>query len=330
MDNFKPAQPSKAEKILLNPIFHVFIISIVVAAIFGFIRQRQKEELRTRAELLNAGPIVMQKSQNPSENLVVSTAADAPDSNLQQGNSATVDTPATESSEVTAASKPALNSALSSAESGNPEAGQAAALQRSKSIPGVNLIKARMVYVEVDRSIAQAWLREIKSAPGYKVFDNVSMGNLSQISQKLRQTGVRILQQTEYNIRQPQVTHDWFLGTHKTPETENEIGFFSSLNINDQHDGLARGDIEIQRAFRDPGEAGGRNIERISFGGPFEIGKETGFMMHGLLPSRYATEIEDDANPDPLLSIFKSRKFINEESDFIFILDFDSSMPAKQ
>ncbi len=329
MDNYRPAEPSKAEKFLLNPIFHVFIIVIVVAVIFGFIRQRQKEELRARAELLNAGPIVMQKSQSPSDNIVVTAENSlASDSNPQDEKS-TVNGVGTENAEGPGG-KAAGNTAIAATENSSAEATSGLALQRSKANSGNNLIKARMVYVEVDRTIAQAWLREIKTAPGYKTFDNVSMGNLAQISQKIRQTGVRILQQAEFSIRQPQMTHDWFLGTHKTPDTENEVGFFSSLNIVDHHDGLARGDIEIQRALRDPSEAGGRNIDRISFGGPFEIGKETGFMMHGLLPMRYATEIDEDSNPDPILSIFKSRKFLNEESDFIFILDFDSSTPPKQ
>ncbi len=319
METFQPKAPSQLEKFFFHPALHVSLILIAVGLVFLFIREKHREELRNRAELLNSGPVVMQKS---TDEIDASNDLAAGSLNEEFPNTPSDQTPES------------VDNSLSSPASGVASFGNSSetisAGPRSNSQNVYQLTKARMVYLEVDRSVTLSWLREIRSLPGFKSFDSLNMGTLPLISQKLRLAGVRVLQQTDYNIRQPQSVHEWFLGTHKTPDHENEIGFFSSLNINDQQDGLARGDIEIQRALRDLGEAAGKNIERISFGGPFELPKDSGFMMHGLLPPRYAQELDEDSNPDPVLSIFKSRKFLNDETDFIFILDFDSTGPSKQ
>lgn len=323
MDVYRPSQPSGLQKFIFNPFLHVSIVFLLLAATVLFIRERRREELKARIEYLNAGPIVVERSESSA------TTTQSMESNEASTEAANANSAGGE------LAVPTNSASANGNTSGTPVAHNSAVTLDATQPAARNLgakpalMRVLIVYAEVDRQTVNTWLAEMRAQSSFKSFDQVSTGVITNIGQKLRSSGVKILQQVEQPIKSASSNHEWFVGTHRSQDMDNEMGFFSSLVVTDQRDGLARGDIEVQRAFRDPSDPQ-KTMDRISYGGNFEMPVGSGFVMRGLLPSRYAMDIDEDLNPDSFLSILKSRKFLSEESEFIFILDFDSSPSANK
>lgn len=322
MDNFKPVPASPLKKILVSPLFHILIIALIVVASVVAIKQRQKEELQARIEFLKSGPVMVERqnpvSAEPQTEISVSPEAEA-------GLSADQNIPP-----APAPAMPGQQMAVDSAAStANPQMAAApvdrmALAGRSAGAP----LKMVASYLEVDRRILAAWMEEAKTTGQQRVFENVTMGPLLQAATKLQATqGIRVLQTVERNLDPNNPSQEWFVGTHQGNDPEQQMGFFSSLALAEIRTGMIRGDIEVQRAFRNPRDPT-RVLERVSFGSPFELSTGTAYILSGLLPRSYVTNLPVETNPDPFLQVFKSQNFINEQSEFTLVLQFVTPAPA--
>ncbi|MGZ5278768.1 MAG: hypothetical protein ACXWC9_02425 [Pseudobdellovibrionaceae bacterium] len=329
MENFKPVETPFWKKIMLSPFLHVGLIFVLVFVTIFFIRQRQKDELRARVEYLKGGPVLVERSRQneqpatPEADSGQATALNETDSanSTNSAKSTTLANP-----EIPAPNAPApspVGSATSEA------AGLRAANQGQSTANRTAPNRAVIIYAEVDRGILNTWVNELRTSGQLRSFDSVTMGPLPQITQKMKNPGVKILQQLELSLVNQSSPYEWFVGTHRGTDLDNEMGFFSSLTLSESKDALIRGEVEVQRAFRDPNDPG-KVMERISFGGPFEMPMGSGFVMRGLLPGKYATDLGEDSNSDPFLSIFKSRGFRTEETEFTLIIDFDTAGPQNK
>jgi hypothetical protein len=327
METYKPAQTPIVKKILFSPFLHVAIIFLLVFATITFIRQRQKEELRARVEYLKGGPVLVERNQPapaPTPTQSQTTTAPNPDTTANAAATAGADKPASAPGSNPTASATATSESLPA----SPAAGiRAASLNAPANRAAPN--RAVIIYAEIDRGVLNTWVNEMRTSGRLRNFDSVTMGPLPQISQKMKNPGVKILQQLEFSLLNSTSPYEWFSGTHRGSDPDNEMGFFSSLVVGDLKDGLIRGEIEVQRAFRDPSDPA-KTMERVSFGGPFEMPNGSGFVMRGLLPSKYSMDASDDGNVDPFMSVLKSRGFRTEETEFALILDFDNGGPQNK
>lgn len=330
MDRFKPADSPVWKKILGSPFLYVSLTFLVVFASIRYVREQQREELKTRVEYLRGGPVLIERKEAPAETQAATEAA-PPQKNMNEQTSAPDESM---SSETAASTVPAPKTQIpppaesppppSSTASATPPAAVKAAETGSSLKPAGN--RVTVIYAEIEQTTLNAWMEEIKANGHLRTFDEVSMGPLPHIEQKLKSSrGVKILQQMNHPFQPTsQAPIEWFAGTHRTQDPDNEIGFLNSLLMGDSKDDLVRGEIEVQRAFRDPSDPG-RAMERISYGGPFELPTTSGFIIRGLLPRKYATRLDDESNSDPFLSIFKSSAFRNGQTEFTLILEFDTS-----
>lgn len=323
MDNFKPKPTSIVKKVLSSPFFHIFIIASLVVASVVIIKQRQKEDLQARIEFLKAGPVLVETQRNspPQPQMEVSASADVQNAIANQGPSA----PATTGESNPANGNETNNNSTSTTMTANSSPSATEASLRSRTAPMTSL-KMTATYLEVDRMVLNTWIEETKNSGQQRAFEGVTMGPIAQISTKLRSPGVRVLQTIDRNLDPANPTQEWFLGTHQGADPENQMGFFASLVLSDFREGITRGDIEVQRAFRNPQDVT-RVIERVSFGSPFELAPGTAYMMAGLLPRRYATPLPESANADPYLMIFKSDAFRTGQTEFTLVLQFATSRP---
>jgi hypothetical protein len=318
MEAFKPVQTPAMKKFLFNPFLHVAIIFGLAFATISYIRQRQKEELRARVEYLKGGPVLVERGQQPDPNAPAGSPTDPSAAPAEDSVSLaeTAPPPAATGDQPQAAASPAPGA--------SPEAAttRAALAPAAKTAPN----RAVVIFAEIDRRVLNTWINEIRTSGQLRNFDQVAMGPLPQISQKIKNSGVKILQQLELSLQNQPTPYEWFAGTHRGVDPDTEMGFYSSLVVTDSKDGLIHGEIEVQRAFRDPADPG-KAMERVSFGGAFEMPMGSGFVMRGLLPSKYGADLGDENNSDPFMSVLKSRAFRNEETEFTLILDFDTSGP---
>ncbi len=327
MKLYRPKSTPVWKKILTHPLLHVSFIFLLVFASIVFIRERRREELRARVEYLKGGPVLVEREQASSVQVSASTDAQA----------ALAESPE-KSQEVATSVSPAGSAAatgptttIASVESGPPPASPpslptATSLlsKTAKSSDSKVSKKFVTVYAEIDSRILNTWVDEMRATGQLRSFDEASMGPLLQINQKLKSArGIKILSRVEHQMAPSVLSLEWFVGTHRGAEPENEIGFYSSLALGDSKDGVIRGDIEVQRAFREPPGGAGKPIERVSFSSPFELPAGAGYLMRGILPKRFATELDEEANPDPALSILKSRNFASGETEFVFLLEFE-------
>lgn len=326
MNAFKPAETPFWKKVAFSPILHVTVIFGLVFVTIFFIRQRQKDELRARLEYLKGGPVLVERPL-PAQ-AAASRQANAAELSSETQTANAVSAPDPEKP----AKPPAPTAPVVTAAAESPTV-PAVALRTAGSVsaatnrPAPN--RAVIIYAEIDRGVLNTWMNELRIAGHLRSFDSVTMGPLPQISRKMKNPGIKILQQLEFSLQSQNSPFEWFAGTHRGQDPDNEMGFYSSLVVADTKDGLIRGEVEVQRAFRDPNDAT-KSLERISFGSPFEMPYGAGFVMRGLLPSRYGMDLAEDSNSDPFMSVLKSRNFRSEETEFALIVDFDNGGPQNK
>lgn len=322
---YRPAGIPIWKKILTSPFLHVGIVFALVFTSIMYVRQKQREELRARVEYLKGGPLLVERSQKDSGQVQVEATPQAQDQiAVQQAEEA--NSPA---ADVVPAGQTESSSALATAETAAPISTAKAAVAEPAPAPvRAGPSRAIVIYAEIESATLNAWMEEMRATNQLRTFDDVMMGPLPQVSQKLKSSrGIKILQRVEHPISQLPSTVDWFSGTHRGVDLDSEVGFFGSLALSDSKDGLIRGEVEVQRAFRNMQDAA-KSMERVSFGGPFELGPSAGFMMRNLLPrNKYTTDFGEELNPDAFLTIFKSQAFREGQTEFTLILEFDNTSP---
>ncbi len=296
------------KKIVSNPFVQISVVFAVVFSAILFIRQERRSELLARVEYLKGGPVMVGK--NSGESRLAGSAEMAVQDSASQGAVSTAP-------EIPSGSSAAAATAVTSDSKVSVSANSAASIRGPK---------VSVKYLEVERATSEAWLTEMRSQGTVKTFDGVSVGVLPQFAAKLNAKGVKVLQTSEYSAEVG--TTEWFMGTHRSDDLDSEMGLFSSLVLTEVSDGMIRGDFEMQRAFRDPADPA-KSMERVSFGSPFEAPLTSAYFLTGVLPQRFASDLDESAKADTALSqIFKSRPFQTRETEFSVILEF-SQAPAK-
>ncbi len=327
MKNFKPIEPAVWKKVLANPFFHVSLIFVLVAVAVVFVRKQQQEDLKARVEYLKGGPVIVEKS-NEASSPYNENEANSTDGSVSEANAASnVQLSASADAQSALAGQPTSetplpqpaksNSAAFAANSANP----ASTPESGKS----KILHMTVQYAELDRTTLAAWMEEMRASGQLRQFDSVNTGPIAKISDKIKNAkGFKLLQKIERNLDLNNPNYEWFVGTHKGTDPDNEMGLFTSVTTQgDGKDGLTRGEVEIQRAFRDPKDPT-KTMERVSFGGPFELTAGSAFLAVGLIPRKFVTDLDDDLNSDRFLSIFKSTAFRNRESEFTLLIEFDT------
>lgn len=328
MSNFKPKQDSKLFQFLMNPLFHLSLMAMIVVSTVVFIKQRQQAELQSRIEFLRSGPVVVTQEnlENSQSRSSVQIELDTQDSESlvepqANGNSFNSENLASQNSTSSMTNAAIPTSAISS-NTPNPTNGNEEAANSVKNLTSTQM---KITYLEVDRQVINRWFEQSRATGQVRTFENVSMGPLIDVNEKIKpMAGVRILQTLDKKMEPGSSLLEWFTGTQKENDPE-QMGLYASVMITENRDGLVRGDIEIQRAFSNPLDAS-KVIERVSYGSSLDlVTNTTGYMIAGLLPPRLARPFAAETNPDPYLEIFKSQNFLNGQTEFTLVIQFVSS-----
>lgn len=298
MGRYKPTPTPTWKKILQNPFLHLLWIFFLAFTSIQFIQKNRRDELKQRIAYLKNGPVVIEKRMDNGDNREIEVTSNEQAEQALAGEGTTT---------LTTLLGKNTNSATT-ATSGKNE-------NTEKEL------KVRARYLEIDQNTVNAWSEEMRNHGQFRQFDSVTLGVLPQYKNHLQDKGIKELQSFSKKINTNSST-EWFAGTHHSNDTENESGLLSSVVIHEVKDGILRGDFEVQRTLH-LGKEPNKTTDRVSFGSPFEMNTNAAYVLIGLLPRRFAEELDEDLNPDAFLSIFKSRRFLNRQAEFTLLIDFD-------
>lgn len=294
MENYRPKAESAWKKVAGNPFLHVAIVFLLVFASILFIQKSRREELRNRVAYLKSGPVIVEHDEKPPVEIVA---------------------------------KPETESSITASQTPPPAPAPATPTTLTKAVMAlekpISVTKVTFYFLEVDSALMASWLQDSRTNGQYhRTFDNVSMGPIPNITQKLKAQRVRVLQKIERPIDVANPVANFISGTHHVADPDAELGLAGSVAISEVKEGLIRGEIEVRRSFKDPKDTS-KPLEQTSFGFAYELSPTDGYMMTGILPRR-VYDFPDDWNPDPFLTIYKSRPFLSGQSDFTLIVQFDT------
>ena len=136
----------------------------------------------------------------------------------------------------------------------------------------------------------------------------------------MKKEDVLILHKEDRTIENAK-TLQWFYGLKDRANPNIEVGIATFFEINEIENNSLRGNIELQRNWKEP-IATGFEIQRKSFPAIFEIGGGTGFFLSGVMPRRSHLENENELIAIDIYKILRSPRFKAGESEFVVFVEF--------
>lgn len=342
---FRPHSEPFWKQLLLSPLFLIGITASLVIASIVFIRQKQTEEITTRAQLIRNGPLIVDQNAAPNAT-TISELASGGSASADASTSNNLNSPTPAQSTPTPASSPQVppQAAASPVETGKDSATEAALPQGppptapTMTKTGPNSAPAAATNVKKDaRTNLTAYftdshkqtltmLHEESQTTGQFVdFGDYKSGPVLNIKSRLgRANRLNVLQSVEKTFDSKAREQKWFVGTKTTDNTDVGLTLLVVLE-SEQPDGHTRGEIEILRSFYEGTEAESptRKAYPVS---SFDLQPDWDLMVQLNLPRVDQSPIEDLA-PEGFMKLFSLASFKKGDSEFTLFLDFDSREP---
>lgn len=334
MENYRPKQKSVVKKIFDSAVLQFGVLFLLAGGAAFFLYQRDQASLKARVSYLK-GSVQINSTDNQASKAFVEKAFD--------------EAPAAEAQSVAAAlaATDAVGNAAAASTDKKPDDTKAATAAKTA---GPVL---RVFYAEVSRAALQRIFEESQNTGQFMTFkDDYSAGIIPNIDSKLSpsNTNIKILHKEERPLEMGK-SLQWFYGLKDRQEPDTEIGLTTFIEMNEIGGGNYRGNMEIQRSWREIGDgsandagsdsplggpsvggagAGGpggigrvTTIQRRSFPAIFEIGSSTGFFISGVMPYKTNLDSEDDLTNMDVFKIIKSDEFQRKGSDFVIFVELD-------
>ncbi|MBO9667720.1 MAG: hypothetical protein J7501_13015 [Bdellovibrio sp.] len=305
MESFKPAAPPWYQQFFGNPLVQVGLLLVVAGSAGFYIYQRGRENMHDRVTYLKSNLQInaSQKGAVPTPPTTEFVEESADPEHLE---AASTDAPAAVS---LAATKTDVTP--------SPEAKKDATRNVAK-INGPHLI---VYYAEVPRSALGRIVDASRGTGQFMSFSDYTAGILPGIDRRMDAPGVKILHREDRPIDAGK-TLQWFYGLKDRRNPNVEIGLTTFFELADIDTNNMRGNLEIQRTWREAAPAGNFEIQRKSFPAIFEIGGGTGFFLSGVMPTQSNLENEDELTSIDVYKILRSPQFRAGDSEFVIFIEF--------
>ncbi|WP_413559977.1 hypothetical protein [Bdellovibrio sp. HCB209] len=178
-------------------------------------------------------------------------------------------------------------------------------------------------YAEVVRPTLGRFMEASRGTGQFMTFADYSAGIIPAIGGRVQAAGVKILHKEERNLNNAK-TLQWSYGIKDRGNPAVEIGLTTFFELADVEGNSIRGNLEIQRTWREAGASGGFEVQRKSFPAIFEIGGETGFFMTGVMPTQSNLENDDELTSIDVYKVLRSPQFRAGESEFVIFVEYDN------
>lgn len=186
----------------------------------------------------------------------------------------------------------------------------------------INTPHLKVYYAEVSRRSLNSIFAASRTTGQFMNFNDYSAGILPSIDKALNDSQVKVLNKEERTLDSAK-TLQWFYGLKDRQNPEMEIGLTTFFELNDIEGGNLRGNLEIQRTWREATGSGSYEVQRKSFPAIFEIGGETGFFISGVMPLQSNLENDDELTSIEVYKILRSTQFRAGESEFVIFIKFE-------
>ena len=310
MDTFKPAQAPLWKRITGSPLFQLSVLFLIAGSAGFYIYQKGQDSLHSRVTYLKS-PVQFNRASDVQIALKSSAHSEIPTEASSADLAVNETTSAEAASTAHAAEPPSL------AATASPEKSKEAARAAAKT-DGPHLV---VYYAEVPRRTLARLLEASRATGQFMSFTDYTAGILPNASKHINGQGVKILHREERTV-EPAKTLQWFYGVKDRTNPSNEIGMTTFFELADMDSNSLRGNLEIQRTWRDPIPTGGFEVQRKSFPAIFEIGGNTGFFLAGVMPPQSNLENDDELTAIDIYKILRSPMFRSGDSDFVIFIEF--------
>lgn len=315
IENFKPATPPAWKRFFGNPLIQLSLVVLVAGGVGITLYQKGQQNLERRVSYLKStvqinetgGQVEIPPPPNPSsEDLQAQESVQSSETSDGAIDAYKVEpTPANSGSAVAEAAAPELTDRTA----------------RAVAKTGAHLI---VYYTEVPRGRLNAIFGASRSTGQFMNFNEYTAGILPDFDKNfMNRSDIKILHKEDRPLTSSR-TLQWSYTLKDRNNPAVEIGLTTFFELNDFDNNNLRGNLEIQRNWREPAPGGGFELQRKSFPAIFEIGGETGFFMSGVMPP--ASNMgpgEDQLMNFEIYKILRSPQFRSGESDFVIFVDFE-------
>ena len=308
MEAYRPAPPPLWKQLLVNPFFLIAITLSIVMGSVVYIRQKQREEIANRAQLIRSGPVIVERGEETHElSLQTAEVRTIPDPDMAAQN-------APPSGAKNLASAANENKALTDT-NGKPSAAEPKKEQR---------LTMTAYYTEISRGLLNSYEEESQTTNQFTDFGEFKAGALNNISAHINARGVRVLQKISKPFDGKTTQQQWFIGNKSADD--QDVGINSLVILEPAaEDGHVRGEIEILRSFHETNEADNPVVKKSYPITNFDLPAKWGWMVFMNLP-RVAQEPGSEILTEGLLRLFKMTSFMNnKDTEFTLFLEFDTS-----
>lgn len=311
METYKPSTPPIWKRFFGNLAIQLSLLIIVAGGVGIVLYEKGQQNLERRA-----GHLTQQVQINPS---VKSTGQDV------LATSSLTTEPANSNSVKSDETTPHESGFLPT--EGNPtEIAADKTPDKSKSEArapaNINTPHLEVYYAEVNRRSLSRMFAASRTTGQFMTFNDYSAGILPNIDKTLADSQIKILSKETRTLDKSK-TLQWFYGLKDRQDPGLDVGLTTFFELNEIEGSSLRGNLEIQRMWREATTSGGFEIQKKSFPAIFEIGGGTGFFVSGVMPLQSNMENDDELTAIDVYKILRSTQFKAGESEFVIFIKFE-------
>lgn len=322
IESFRPVAPPLWKRFLSSSLTQASILSLAAVGVGFYIYKTGA--LKKEATAKSVRPMVQINTY--SQNQAASSEAPAPAEILEaasnQPQNALGENPKSFSASTTdqnPGAEDAIDAKALAARATGPSEGEKTKERTLAKSSSPHLI---VHYAEVDRRALNAVYESSRRTGQFMSFGEYTAGILPDIGKRLNSSLIQVLHK-EIRSLDSGKSLQWSYGLKDRVDPSVEIGLTTFFEIGELEANNLRGNLEIQRTWREQSPNGGFELQRKSFPAIFELNDEVGFFMSGVMPTHSNLENEDALTSIDVYQILKSAKFRSGESDFVIFIEFE-------
>lgn len=314
IESFKPVTPPAWKRFFGNPLAQLSLLIIVAGGVGVSLYQKGQQNLERRVSYLKSSVQI-----NASSNDATQTLSQNSESSANADTDLPVESPQNPDGSVNAYKVEAPVPANLAANSSPPSTDEKK--DSPKGLAGSGAPHLIVHYAEVSKASLNGLFAASRSTGQFMNFNDYSAGIIPSLRRALSDPQSKVLH-TEDRALDKSKTLQWSYGLKDRQDPSIEIGLTTFFEISEMDATNLRGNLEIQRTWKEMTPSGALEIQRKSFPAIFEIGGDTGFFMSGVLPLQSNLENDDELTAIDVFKVLRSPQFRVGESELVIFVEF--------